>query len=426
MSLLSSHIGLVAPPGQSGATPADELFAKLTVAAAVFFVSLEVAYLTLGGLPPIGKPWVDGTHFVFGRDFLNTWMGARSVFHGGPAVLFDARTYNAALRDMLGTVYPEHFWSYPPHVLLFIWPFGLMPYLPAYIAWCAIGVALYLLACSSAIQRRRMLFLAAAPGVTVCIFFGQNGFYSAALLIGGLLCLDRRPVLAGILFGILTIKPQLGLLVPVVLLLERRWVTIMSAVATTAVLFAATTMLFGWNAWVEFWQKVIPQQEWLTAHGGGLLFEMVSSVFYAGRLLHLPLAFDWALQGIVSALALAAVVWTYWQRRDPALLAGAVRHRDLSRHAIHSQLRHGDLRLRGGAAARPRRRHQSRSLAARRAVDAAGCDDDGGRRLHSAGADRADRVRVPIDLAHGAKRSERNQVAVGNGCSRSRLRARAD
>lgn len=318
MSLLSSHIGLVAPPGQSGPTPADELFAKLTVAAAVFFVSLEVAYLTLGGLPPIGKPWVDGTHFVFGRDFLNTWMGARSVFHGGPAVLFDARTYNTALRDMLGTVYPEHFWSYPPHVLLFIWPFGLMPYLPAYIAWCAIGVALYLLACSSAIQRRRMLFLAAAPGVTVCIFFGQNGFYSAALLIGGLLCLDRRPVLAGILFGILTIKPQLGLLVPVVLLLERRWVTIMSAVATTAVLFAATTMLFGWNAWVEFWQKVIPQQEWLTAHGGGLLFEMVSSVFYAGRLLHLPLAFDWALQGIVSALALAAVAWTYRQRRDPA------------------------------------------------------------------------------------------------------------
>ena len=318
MSLLSSHIGLVAPPGQSGATPADELFAKLTVAAAVFFVSLEVAYLTLGGLPPIGKPWVDGTHFVFGRDFLNTWMGARSVFHGGPAVLFDARTYNAALRDMLGTAYPEHFWSYPPHVLLFIWPFGLMPYLPAYIAWCAIGIALYLLACSSAIQRRRMLFLAAAPGVTVCIFFGQNGFYSAALLIGGLLCLDRRPVLAGILFGILTIKPQLGLLVPVVLLLERRWVTIMSAVATTAVLFAATTMLFGWNAWVEFWQKVIPQQEWLTAHGGGLLFEMVSSVFYAGRLLHLPLAFDWALQGIVSALALAAVAWTYWRRRDPA------------------------------------------------------------------------------------------------------------
>ena len=105
---------------------------------------------------------MDGTHFVIGRDFLNTWMGARSVFGDGPAAWFDAATYNAALRDMLGTAYPEHFWSYPPHVLLFIWPFGLMPYLPAYIAWCAIGIALYLFACSPAIPRRRMLFLAAA------------------------------------------------------------------------------------------------------------------------------------------------------------------------------------------------------------------------------------------------------------------------
>ena len=191
-------------------------------------------------------------------------MGGRSVFGGGPAAWFDLRAYNAALRDMLGTAYPEHFWSYPPHVLLFIWPFGLMPYLPAYIAWCAIGIALYLFACSSAIPRERLLFLAVAPGVAVCIFFGQNGFYTAALLIGGLLCLDRRPVLAGVLFGILTIKPQLGLLLPVILLLERRWVTIASAVATTAVLVAATSMLFGWNIWIEFWQKVVPQQQWLT------------------------------------------------------------------------------------------------------------------------------------------------------------------
>ena len=213
----------------------------------------------------------------------------------------------------------EHFWSYPPHVLLFIWPFGLMPYLPAYIAWCAIGIALYLFACSAAIARERMLFLAAAPGVAVCIFFGQNGFYTAALLVGGLMCLERRPVLAGVLFGILTVKPQIGILLPVILLLERRWVTIASAAATTAVLVAATALLFGWDIWIEFWQKVVPQQQWLTSHGQGLLFVMVSSVFYGARLLHLPPAVGWALQGITAALAAGALVWCYWRRRDRAL-----------------------------------------------------------------------------------------------------------
>src|ERR1700724_2724939 len=246
-------------------------------------------------------------------------MGGRSTFSGGPAAWFDVGVYNDALRQMLGTPYQEHYWSYPPHLMLFIWPLGLMPYLPAYLAWCAVGIALYLFACSAAIPRRHMLFLAVAPAVVVCIFFGQNGFYTAALLIGGLLNRERRPVLAGVLFGILTVKPQLGMLLPVILLLERRWLIIATAAATTAVLVAATSMLFGFGVWIEFWQKIVPQQQWLTENGGGLLFAMVSSVFYGARLVHLPLAAAWASQYATRALALAAVVWTYWKRRDPAL-----------------------------------------------------------------------------------------------------------
>jgi hypothetical protein len=319
MSLPFPHLGATAPAKPSDQAQIDEMYAKLTVGAAVFAVVLEISYLVMTGLHPFGKPWVEGTHFAVGRDFINTWMGGRSVFGDGPAAWFDPQVYNAVLREMLGPEFGEHFWSYPPHILLFIWPLGLLPYLPAYIAWCAVGLALYLLACSGAIRREHLLFLAVAPGVAVCVFFGQNGFYTAALLIGGLLSLDRRPVLAGILFGILTVKPQLGLLLPVILLLERRWVTIASAVATAAALVVATAMLFGWNVWFEFWAKVIPQQQWLTVHGGGLLFAMVSSVFYGARLVNLPVAVAWALQGIVAAPAFAAVVWTYWKRRDPAL-----------------------------------------------------------------------------------------------------------
>ena len=75
-----------------------------------------------------------------------------------------------------------------------------------------------------------MLFLAVAPGVAVNVFFGQNGFLTAALLIGGLVNLDRRPILSGILFGMLTIKPQFGLLLPVLLLITGRWRVIAAAV----------------------------------------------------------------------------------------------------------------------------------------------------------------------------------------------------
>ena len=76
MSLLSPRVGIVAAP--SGLTPIDELYGKLTVAAAVFFVSLEAAYFALAGLPSIGKPWIDGTHFLIGRDFINEGWQCRA------------------------------------------------------------------------------------------------------------------------------------------------------------------------------------------------------------------------------------------------------------------------------------------------------------------------------------------------------------
>ena len=290
MSLSSSVRRIVARQPLSDKTPIEDLYVKWMVAAAVFFVVLEVAYLAMAGLPPLGKPWVDGTNFVLGRDFLNTWMGGRSVFAGGPAAWFDVRAYNAALREMLGTDLSGAYWSYPPHIVLFVWPLGLMPYLPAYIAWCAIGIGLYLFACSSAIPRERLLFLAVAPGVAVCVFFGQNGFYTAALLIGGLLSLDRRPVLAGVLFGILTLKPQLGLLLPMILLLERRWVTIASTVMTAAVLFVVTAMLFGLaTCGSNTGSKIVPQQQWLTENAGGLMFCHGVVAVFGARLIHLPL-----------------------------------------------------------------------------------------------------------------------------------------
>ena len=315
MSLLFSQAGIVAQPGVCGKTPMEELYAKLTVASGVFLVVLQVSYLIFAAVVPPDH-WIENTHFVIGRDFLNTWMGGRSFFSGGPAPWFDYQVYNQTLRQMFGPSYPEVYWSYPPHMVLFIWPLGLMPYVLAYITWCLAGIALYLYASSLVIPRGRLLFIASAPGIAVCTFFGQNGFYTAALLIGGLFVIDRRPILAGVLFGILTIKPQLGLLLPVVLLLERRWLTIASAIVTSAILVAITGMLFGWDVWLEFWHKVVPQQVWLTETSNGLLYAMVGTLFYGARMLFVPLKAAWAIQYAASALALAAVVWTYWKRRD--------------------------------------------------------------------------------------------------------------
>jgi len=311
------------PPSHSASNPED-LYGNFTVAAAVFCVVLELGYFYFflqARSPSWALPFVDGYGYAIGRDFLNTWMGGRAALSGGPAAWFDLATYNAALLRIVGD--PQlvaHFWSYPPHLLLFIWPVGLLPYLPAYALWCIAGLALYLLAArAGGAKRKDMLLLALAPGVFVNVFFGQNGFLTAALLIGGLTNLDRRPTLSGVLLGILTVKPQFGLLLPVLLVMTGRWRVIAAAVATALALVALTTFWFGPDIWLEYVRKVMPQQHWLLTDGSGTLLLMVSSAFVNARLAGLSLEAAWLVQAVSSSCALALVVWTFWRRRDPAL-----------------------------------------------------------------------------------------------------------
>ena len=64
---------------------------------------------------------------------------------------------------------------------------------------------------------------AAFPAVFINLGHGQNGFLTAGLLGAALLSLPRRPLLSGILFGLLAYKPQFGLLIPVALLVAGQW-----------------------------------------------------------------------------------------------------------------------------------------------------------------------------------------------------------
>jgi alpha-1,2-mannosyltransferase len=302
--------------------PGPDFYARFTVAGLALFASAEIAYFLFSPAPSFYLPSVDGFGgTAIGRDFLNTWMGGRSALAAGPAAWFDYTVYNDVLRSIVG-ITERYYWSYPPHVLLFIWPLGLMPYFPAFVLWTLGGFALFLHAAAhGGIERRHLLFLAVAPAVALNVFIGQNGFFTAALLIAGLVNLDRRPVLSGVLFGILTIKPQLGLLLPVMLAVSGRWRTMASAAATTAALVAATSWLYGADIWMAYLKNVVPMQHHLQEHGLGMLLLQIPSAFYAGRLLGLPVAADWALQAMVSSAAVAAVIWTFRRRRDPVLSA---------------------------------------------------------------------------------------------------------
>ena len=143
------------------------------------------------------------------------------------------------------------------------------------------------------------------------------------VLGGGLVLLDRRPGLAGVLLGLLAYKPQFGLLVPLVLLIGGHWRATILAALTVIVMVSVSWALLGSETWYAFIASL--------AHTKGFLLEQgapgwakLQSTFAAVRLLGGSIATAYAAQALVAALATAAVVWAWRQPVELALKSAAL------------------------------------------------------------------------------------------------------
>ncbi len=292
-------------------TSKEGLQVQLTIAGGVLLIVFVAGYL-LQSSPPH-----DQYGYLVGRDFVNTWMGARAALSGHTGQLFHLHVYMKQLVAAFGPMAP-HNWSYPPVLLLFIWPLGFLPYMAALAVWSATGFAAYL--GSAALNRswRSLAFVAVAPAIGINLFSGQNGFFTAALLILVFRYWDKRPVLAGICLGLMLGKPHLVLLFPLALVLSGRWRLFVSAAATVLVLIGTTALVFGGEVWTDYFRLVMPVQRGVLDTGTGFLTMMPTGFMHA-RMLGLPLALAWKVQIPFTLLAVASVGWTFAKRRDPLL-----------------------------------------------------------------------------------------------------------
>jgi hypothetical protein len=217
---------------------------------ALLGVALSVL-ITLTGLSK-HPSFFDAYGKYYGQDFINYW-GAPQLAATDISQLFDNVAYNLGLDALYGSHLPLHNWSYPLHLLLLLAPFASFTLPVAYGLWTVLGIAFY-----SAVvwhiapmaHRRLAVFMAAiAPASLMCILFGQNGFFTAALFLAAWHLLGTRPKMAGIALGLLTVKPQLGVVWPLLLLQQKRWTTILVATLTAAMLLGLSLWKFGVDAW---------------------------------------------------------------------------------------------------------------------------------------------------------------------------------
>jgi hypothetical protein len=143
--------------------------------------------------------------------------------------------------------------DYPPVLLFFTYPFGLLPYFWAFALWNALSLTLYLTVVGLIVRRPTAIILALTPfAVPASIALGHNGPLTAALIGLSLLDFEQRPSRAGMALGLLTYKPQFGLLFPLALVASRNWRALFAAAGSSAILGVAAAIAFGFRTWPSF------------------------------------------------------------------------------------------------------------------------------------------------------------------------------
>jgi hypothetical protein len=167
-----------------------------------------------------------------------------------------------------------------------------------------------------------ILAILAGPASLLNFMTGETGYFSTALLLAGFAALPARKYLAGLAFGLLTLKPQLGLLIPLFLVARGEWRAILAAAAVAAALVALSCAMYPPALWMT-WAHTLPgYQVAYFAAAKSLNLNIIVTV--AANLITLGAApgIAWAAQAVSFVLVAACVVWA--ARAAPYPLAVAL------------------------------------------------------------------------------------------------------
>jgi arabinofuranan 3-O-arabinosyltransferase len=293
-----------------------------------FAVVAPLAYLC-DLLRQTGDHLTNGLGRPFGDDFINFWSGAYLAWHGRATEIYDPAAFHAFECWVAGASLDGYRYAYPPVLLLLTMPLAVIPYVPALLVWLAAGWYGFYRALRLAMPGRgALLFALATPAAFINAIGGQNGTWTAALFGAGLGLLERQPLIAGGLLGLLIYKPQLGLLVPVALLAGRRWRAFMSAAIVAGLLLAVSAVWFGVDVWGDYIRDLAVLRRMFLEDGTGVghrfgVWHRFVSVFVAARRLGAPVETAYLVQAIVGGLAALAVALV-WFREAPVGIKNAV------------------------------------------------------------------------------------------------------
>ncbi len=252
---------------------------------------------------------------VWGRDFINVWTGGKLIAARDYATLYTPQAFSAFQEGIFGKL-DLHVYSYPPTAFPLAGFFSLLPYPLALALWLVGTGGVFIWAARSWWPRNGgPVWLAIlTPAALVNLWIGNYGFVFGAIFLLAFRRLDDRPMMAGAIIGLFVMKPQLAVLIPLVLLIRRDWRAIFSAAISTATMILASGLIYGWSAWHEFFTRATGKQVSVIDAHGAFFGKMSASA--ATAILDLGGSWTAAIIGqtILAVLGIALVAIAAWKR----------------------------------------------------------------------------------------------------------------
>lgn len=262
----------------------------------------------------------------YAGDFLQEWLGGRVVLQGDRGRLYDP-AYAKALqhdRQFVGFEYDSKKYLplvYPPFYFAAVSPLSRLPYRTAAWIWSVLMCAAFAGGIAIAVKyghRGRN----AAPAwawwaiPTAAMFAplleslnsGQKGTVCLLLLSATFTLLSRkRPLAAGLIFGLLAFKPQLVLVIAIAMLLKRQWPFVAGG-AICGVALLAASLAVGGETCLQYLEFSTGAADYIQTAGYDLAESHCLYGFFSLLLPSIPAKVATIVVGAAVALLLGAIL----------------------------------------------------------------------------------------------------------------------
>jgi hypothetical protein len=256
-------------------------------------------------------------------DFFALWSYAKIAAEHPMAELYDPAVLHQRQVALGMPDTEQNPFPYPPIAMLLLRPLCFLPYEVSYIVWTIGTLALFISVILATCSRLPLCLIGAivAPATTAAVAAGQSGLLAASLMTAGIRLAASRPVLSGILIGLLAYKPQIALLLPVALAAARLWRALWAACCTILAMAITATLAFGPAAWPA-WLSMLPAYA-ETFDREASEWHIRPTVMANLQIVGVPLSTAREIQVLV-AIAVATLIGRCFRRHPSGLAAAAL------------------------------------------------------------------------------------------------------